>query len=156
MPRTLHLDQAFWTLGGGLALKDEAGTPVCAARGGFSWIAPTWSVERDGRTVATVRQKILAWRPAWLVDGELGAFTIRRRRRASEREYEVVGGHFDGARMTREPHEQTLRVTLQNGDIARVQANEIEMVRADADTTLLVAIALVARQMDRLADATQR
>jgi uncharacterized protein YxjI len=79
---------------------DEHGTVLYAMTWRWGWPVRTWVVRRGGEPAATMRRKLLAFAPTWIVEAAGGRFLLRRRLLALRRRTQVLGGPFDGAELT--------------------------------------------------------
>lgn len=96
----LKITSELLSLTGRMRVVDTQDAPlyVIARRSIFSM---TYDVEsHDGARVASIRRKILAWVPTWIVQGQAGEFVIRRRALSLTTKFDVRGGPYDGAVIT--------------------------------------------------------
>lgn len=161
-PRTLTVANKLLSLRGEIRVEDGSGDTAYVAKGQFAFF-PTWRVYRSGAEVATIRRKVLAIRPTWLVHPDAGDFQIRRKLLAFRRRYYAVGGAHDGATLTGNVFDLSFQVQLQGRSLARASGriltlrdqHSVQILAASAEDELLVVTAMVVLQLERRDEAGQ-
>ncbi len=142
---------------------DSSGAQIASARKRLvSWRA-TWDIEA-GESRIRLRRKLLTLLPRWLVDGDLGEFSIRRRWALFRRRYRISGGPFDGADLEGNFTDLRMEVTLTGRLLLKTRGfiftlrdrHEVEVFDGSQAGALLAITTLVALLADRRDDSERR
>ncbi|MCQ8895229.1 hypothetical protein NQT62_02100 [Limnobacter humi] len=153
----LTISNKIFSLRGRIPITNQQGELVYEARGEFAFFNPTWCLTNAQGEVATIRRKVFAWRPTWLITSQLGVFKIQRPIWSVVRKYQVVGGPLDGAEMTGNFWDLDFKITHRSEYLARVQGklltlrdtHTIDLLKSDPQSSLLTVITMVVMHMDR-------
>lgn len=154
MPRHLSIANKLLSLHGRMEIADSQGNKAYEARGEFARVSPTWRITGEGKELAQVRRKLLAWAPTWVVRGELGEFKVKRKYLSWTRQYHAVGGEIDGAIIKGNLFDLRFEIRLGQEIIARATGriltlrdhHEIEVL---GKPELFVVVAMVILHLDR-------
>jgi len=160
MPRLLSIANKLLSLRGRMEIADGHGNLAYEARGEFALLSPTWRITGDGREVAQVRRKLLAWVPTWVVRGELGEFEVKRKFFSWTRQYHAAGGELDGAIIRGNLFDLRFEVRRGQETIARATGKILTLrdrhdIEVLGEPELFVVVAMVILHLDRR-DAHQR
>ena len=157
MSRTLCVSRKWLSFKGEIRFTDEAGEPAYNATGEFAAMRPTWTFTRAGEVVARLRKKPGSWWLTWEVEGEAGVFEVQRKMWSWSRQYTVVGGGQDGARISGnffdlkfEMRHGSRLLARSGGDLLTLQDRHLVEV-LDGDE-LFVVIAMLVILLDRAQD----
>ena len=161
VPARFAIANKLLSLRGRMFVKDGEHSVASVWREMMSW-RETWHVETSASRIR-LRRKLLAWLPVWLVDGDLGAFTVRRRF-AMRRHYVVCGGPFDGALLSGNWIDLKLDISFDDSVIARSSGrvltlrdyHEVELLEQTPQAFALVVTSLVLVLADRSREAAAR
>lgn len=96
--RTFTAYNKLLSLRARIDFSDSSGTHIASAQKRLISWRTTWDIEIGERRIR-LRRKLLTLLPQWLVDGDLGEFSIRRRWALFRRRYRISGGPFDGVEL---------------------------------------------------------
>lgn len=154
MSRILSVANKLLSIRGAIDITDGEGNLAYRGKGQFALISPKWRIYRADSLVGTVRRRILAWAPTWDISGELGAFTIKRKRLSLTRQYYAVGGPAHGATMTGNLWDFKFHVSRAGETLAKARGRLLTMrdrhdVEVFAQPELFVVFAMLVLQMER-------
>lgn len=158
MVRVLTIVDKVFSSWGKMPVTDENGQLVYEARAEPSLWNSIWNLHTPHREFASIRSKFLSWNPTWHIDGEFGAFKVRRKRWSLTRGYRAVGGPFDNAELKGDFWNFAYRIHYQGKEIARAKGkslslddrHDIEVLDNDSRTELFIVIFITVLQIDRL------
>lgn len=157
MSRKLCVSRNWLSLKGEIRFTDEAGEPAYNATGEFAAMRPTWTITRDGEVVARARKKPGSWWLTWEIEGEAGVFEVQRKMWSWTRQYTVVGGGLDGAKIA--GNFPDLRFEIRHGSqlLARsggelLSLQDRHLVEVLGGNELFVVIAMLVILLDRAQD----
>ncbi|UUI59057.1 hypothetical protein [Aeromonas salmonicida] len=164
MSKLLSINNKLRSLRGRLTITDESDEVAYDAQGEFSLFSLTWRLAKSGKEIATIRKKAFSWSPTWIINGELGAFIIRREIWSWVRCYRIIGGPFDGAEVAGNIWDMKFTISHHDQLIARAKGmilslrdrHNIEVLQADPASESFTAIAMVTLQMDRRDENSNR
>jgi uncharacterized protein YxjI len=105
-----------------------------------------------------VRRRIFAWQQSWEVDGDLGAFLIKKKLFSYSRKMYVEGGQYDGATISGDIFDLCFSVAKADGTVLGRAAGKklairnrhnVELVSEDLDDVTFTATAMVVLQLAR-------
>ena len=157
MPRILTFSNTLLSLRGKIAIGDEQGRPVYEARGEFSLLSPAWRLYRDELLVATVRRRLLSWRPTWDVHVGTQHCVIDRKLLALRRVHRVHGGSHDGAMLTGNFWDMSFAITRGQQMLAKARGkllslrdvHTVELLGSDPADEVFVVAAMLVVLLDR-------
>ena len=140
-------------------VSDSSGAQIASAqRRLLSW-RTTWDIEVGERRIR-LRRKLLTLLPQWLVDGDLGEFSIHRRWALFRRRYRISGGPFHGVALVGNFTDLRLEATLAGRLLLKTRGfiltlrdrHEVEVYETSQAGTLFGITTLVALLADRRDD----
>lgn len=142
-----------------MVIMDFSGGQIASAQKQFFSWRETWHVDA-GEDKLRLRRKLLALMPRWLVDGDLGEFSIRRKWAFFRRRYRIIGGPFDGADLQGNLTDLRMEVTRANKPVLRTRGfvlsmrdrHEVEVFDESPGGVLFAITTMVALLADRRAD----
>jgi len=154
MSRVLSIANKLLSLRGRMEIADEQGAPAYEAQGEFALFSPTWRISRNDQEVATVRRKIFAWVPTWVIECGAESFLIKRKLLSWTRQYHAVGGTYDGAVVKGNIWDLSFRVSRASATLATASGKILTLrdrhnVEIFGEGELFVVIAMVVLQLDR-------
>jgi uncharacterized protein YxjI len=165
MPRILTVDRKLFSWWRQVhRVLDERGHALYEMSWRWGWPARTWVVRREGRPVATMRRKLLAFAPTWIVEAAGARFRLRRQLLALRRRTRVVGGPFDGAELTGSLLGLSFRLERGGRVVARArerlltlrERHDVELVDDTPDNELLAALAMLNLLLQKEAEQEER
>lgn len=161
MPKTLSVSNKLISLRGRILLSDAAGEPVYEARGEFALFSPTWRLQRGTSQLASIRRKLFAWAPTWIIQYGDATFRIRRKLLAFTRQYYTVGGPYDGVRISGNLWDLRFRIEHKQRLIARAAGriltlrdrHDVEIAGKSEQDELFTALAMIVLHLDRKAES---
>ncbi len=101
MSKILTVSNKFFSLRGQIGIVDSSSKElVYVAKSKIFSLTSPWNIyNSEDMEVSKVRKKIFSIRKAWIISGELGDFTIKKKFWPWNRTYVIYGGKFDGAIM---------------------------------------------------------
>lgn len=159
-PRLLTVSNKLLSIRGEVRINDGDGAPAYKALGQL-WFFPIWRLyrESDGRELATLKRKILALFPTWLVHMGGEPFRIRRKLVSFGRYYYVVGGRYDGATLQGSLFDMSFGIERNGRTLARARGRLLSLrdvhsveVTSPADE-LFVVVVMLLLQLDLRAEA---
>jgi len=154
MSTILSVTNQLFSLQGGINITDEQGALAYRAEGSFSLFSPTWRIYRGDNLVGSIRKRIFALFSTWDIQGELGAFKIKRTLFSFRRQYYAVGGPVDGAIVTGNLFDLRFNVSHAGDTLAKAGGRLLTIrdrhdVEILGDQELFVVFAMVVLQLDR-------
>jgi uncharacterized protein YxjI len=154
MTRILSIANKLLSLRGRMEIADEQGAPAYEARGEFALLVPIWRISRNEQEVATVRRKIFAWAPTWIIQCGPESFLIQRKLLSWTRQYHAVGGSYDGAVVKGNIWALSFRVARGPATLATASGKILTLrdrhnVEIFGEGELFVVIAMVVLHIDR-------
>ena len=162
--RILTVSNKLLSVRGEVRINDGEGAPVYTARGEFSFF-PTWRLYREGvefEEVATLRRKVFAIRPTWLVRADGEQFRICRKLLSFRRSYFIVGSPYDGASLQGKLFDLSFGIEQDGRTLARARGRILTLrdvhsveVTSPSDELFVVVVMLVL-QLERRDEANRR
>ncbi|QJR82250.1 hypothetical protein CA267_016575 [Alteromonas pelagimontana] len=160
MSTVLSISNKLMSFRGRMSIGDENGEALYDANGQFSLFCRTWTLNKSGKQIATVKRKIWAWMPTYNMESFLGNFMIKRHLFSWTRAYSVIGGQYDGTEIRGNFWDLKFRVTRGNNCIASAKGKILTLrdthsIQVHGDKTedeLFTSIVMVVLHLDRKSD----
>lgn len=160
MSTVLSISNKLLSFRGRMSIGDENGKALYDANGQFSFLWPTWTLRKSDKHIATVKRKLWAWQPTYIIDSCLGDFVVKRHLFSWTRSYTVIGGPYDGAEIKGNFWDLKFRVTHGNKCIASAKGQILSMRdthsilvhNGKTDDELFTTIVMVVLQLDKQSD----
>lgn len=158
MPRILSVTNKLLSLRGRIHFTDDEGAMAYEAVGELALLSPTWRIfvgtQGERPPLATVRRRILAWRPTWDIDTGDGSFEIRRTLFSWTPRYRAIGGPWDGARIEGNLWQLNFTITHDGVTLATAAGKILSLrdrhrVQIFGEGERFVVIAMLVLQLDR-------
>ena len=163
MSRMLCIKNKIFSLKGKMFITDEHDKMIYEANGEFAFIAPTWKINKNELELASLKRKVFAWSPTWIVSSSFGDFIIKRKLWSWTRCYTIIEGPFDGAVAKGNIWGLKFEIGIDGQQIAKAKgeifsirdAHIIEILYDDEKAELLTVILMVALHLDRSSESRQ-
>lgn len=164
MPQVLSIANKLLSLRGAIRITDENDHLAYEAKGEFALFSPTWTIYRGDAVVATARRRIFALRHTWELDGQLGAFLIKKKILSITRKMYVEGGPYDGATILGNIFDLQFSVEKADGSVLAKAAGKIltlrdrhnvQLMDQDESDNLFTVIGMVVLQLARKSEESK-
>lgn len=158
MSRILTVSNKLLSLRGRVCITDADDRDVYHAQGELAFLSPTWRLYEggaaEGPPLATIRRRLLAWVPTWDIEAGGMSFQIKRKVFSWTRQYDVVGGDYDGATIRGNIWDLNFAITHHCRELATAAGKLLSLrdrhrVEIVGEGEHFVVIALLVLQLDR-------
>lgn len=156
MSSVLSISNKLMSFRGRMLINDDREQALYEACGEFALFCPTWTVSKQGNIVATIKSKFWSWSPTWIIKSDFGDFIIKRKLLSWVRNYQVIGGNYDGATIIGNFWDLKFNISHNGkclasakGKIMSIRDTHNIHVHGDDNDELFTTIVMVALHLDR-------
>jgi len=114
----LHTSKKMLSLKNDVMIRDESNEVRFTIKRSFGFFNPRWRILEGEEERVSVQRKLFAFRPTWVVAGELGDFKIERKVVAVNEHYQIKGGPMEGWSLDGNFMETNYKMSDGNRDLA--------------------------------------
>lgn len=164
MTTSLVITNKLLSIKGKINVTDISDQLLYEAEGEFSISSPTWRISDRIKQVASARKKVLSFSPTWEIKSDAGDFMIKGATFAFNRTYKVVGGPFDGAKISGNVWDTKFNISNRSQIIAKAAGktftlrdrHSIEVIEANSDAELLTVVTMVVLLLEKKSERQQK
>lgn len=159
MSKTLTVSEKFFSLSGQIGIVDRFSKEVLyVAKGKMFSFTSAWKIFNNQETeVAKVRKLIFSLTKGWVISGELGDFTIKKKFWSWNRNYLVNGGKYNEATLKGNftdigldvTHKGEWIISTEEHLFAMTQTHSLTVIGDNLEDEKFAAILMVILMMDK-------